>query len=485
MTIINDGLSEDARSFYKVINQIKTMYKDTTISEEDRIKVVELLRVLKYKVQFDVLNQCIQNNDYITSVLAGIDTKLLHIDAEREEIKQQIEEMDLVPNTKRLVALRRTSNELDRIKSLIEKRQFNFVIQALNEGLVTTNELVSACNLVLKEGVQDYSKLFGTQLVVDGQINKRAIDLLFEIILDTSLKKDLRKYVEANQAYLNLLDKKQDNERFLKLVKLASNNQVALREYLRVRSVLSESSHNTYIKNREILATKRIVLDNLPTDGIAGIFNRKQRDSLSIEIMAAEHEIKEYETKMEEVKKLEGILLNVGLGDVIDSLSNTNYEQNLSVPERAAMYVKTACGRAAFDYHTAEVSVKKSNEELDQKISKAIMRSESELAALSTKAHRLIVEDRQDILKIMSLLEEKKEEGLSPLLAAFILKALSDSKNLDYQDIVDMCNLDVNVEQLYGQYLQATQDEVLEIQNQITNIQYEEEEITTGHQIRK
>ena len=86
-----------------------------------RVTLQELLRVLKYKVQFDILEKSLKDDDYITSVVADIDTKLIHIDQERKEINESLATNSLLSNTRRLIALRRTSNELDRINSFAIK----------------------------------------------------------------------------------------------------------------------------------------------------------------------------------------------------------------------------------------------------------------------------------------------------------------------------------------------------------------------------
>ena len=87
----NGIVSDEARSLYQTFKEIRVYLNQTpAISVEDRKKIGELLRVLKYKIEFDVLEESLKDDSFITSVVADIDTKLLHIDQERKEITDNI-----------------------------------------------------------------------------------------------------------------------------------------------------------------------------------------------------------------------------------------------------------------------------------------------------------------------------------------------------------------------------------------------------------
>ena len=191
----NGIVSDEARSLYQTFKEIRVYLNQTpAISVEDRKKIGELLRVLKYKIEFDVLEESLKDDSFITSVVADIDTKLLHIDQERKEITDNMKNMQLVTSTRRLIALRRTSNELDRIKTYIRERQFDYYVEAMNAKLESTNELVMACNQVLRNGMNDYSYMFGHELVGNNGLDKEGLDLLFSIITNKELKEQLSNY---------------------------------------------------------------------------------------------------------------------------------------------------------------------------------------------------------------------------------------------------------------------------------------------------
>ena len=257
-------LTDEARSFYKIFKEIRIYLNQTpSISDEDRKNIAELLRVLKYKIQFDILKDSIENDNFITSTVADIDTKLLQIDKERKEINDRIKDMQLVTGTKRLIALRRTSNELDRIRTYISNREFNFYIDAMNAEVKSTNELIAVCNQVLRDGEEEYATIFGNPLIGRDGVSKTGIDLLFSIMTDGDLRGELERYLKVEDKFLAIQEEKDNNSLFLKLIDLSKKNEVAVREYLKLRVVLNEQHIAEYEHHREDYATKKLVLANL------------------------------------------------------------------------------------------------------------------------------------------------------------------------------------------------------------------------------
>lgn len=477
----NHVVSDEARSFNKIFEQVRTYLTQTPdLSLEDRQKIGELLRVLKYNVEFQILEDSLNDDGFIKSVVGDIETKLLHIDEERKRINESIRNNELLNNTRRLVALRRTSNELDRILTYIKNRQFSYYIETMNEILGSTNELIIACSKVLAHGNEDYTHMFGNTIVGNNGIDKEGIDLLFSIITDVDLKAELDRFLKAEEKYKSILAEKNANKKFLELINLAKKNEVTFREYLKVRPVLSSESNKTYLANRENLATSKLVLDNLKSDGLAGIFNKRQREQLEIDILRYETDIKSYEEKKQEAEKLEVILAGIGLGDVVFALSNTVEGVELTVEEKVAAYLKASIKKTSFDVRPAQTRVSERNKEIDGRLTRASLELGDVVNTLSNKAHRLVTSYHDDVVRMYSLFSTRKETGFSPILAAYILKLLSDSRNLDYRDINDMCTLDIDIEAMFKKYALLHQEETRIIQEELMDVYNVEEAFTNG-----
>lgn len=477
----NPVISDEAHTFYKVLGQVRAYLTQTPdISLEDRQKIAELLRVLKYNVEFQILEDSLRDDSFITSVVGDIKTKLLHIDEERKSINESIKNNELLNNTRRLIALRRTSNELDRILTYIQNRQFSYYIEAMNEILGSTNELVIACSNVLAHGNKDYTHMFGKTVVRNDSVDKEGIDLLFSIVTDGDLKAELDRFLKIEEKYNAILEEKNSNKRFMELINLIKSNEVTFREYLKLRPVLSPESNASYLANRENLATSKLVLDNLKSDGLAGIFNKRQRDQLEIDILRYEADIKSYEEKKKEAEKLEAILVGVGLGDVVTALSNIVEGVELTIEEKVAAYLKASFKKSSFDIRPAQIRVSERSIEIDSRLAIASLKLNDVVSSLSNKAHKLVTSYHDDVVKMYSLFNTRKDNGFSPILAAYILKLLSDSRSLDYRDINDMCSLEVDIEAMFNKYALLHQEETRVIQEQLMEVREEEEVFTNG-----
>ena len=470
-------LTDEARSFYKIFKEIRIYLNQTpSISDEDRKNIAELLRVLKYKIQFDILKESIENDNFITCTVADIDTKLLQIDKERKKINDSIKDMQLVTGTKRLIALRRTSDELDRIRTYISNREFNFYIDAMNAEVKSTNELIAVCNQVLRDGEEEYATIFGNPLIGRDGVSKAGIDLLFSIMTDGELRWEHERYLKVEDKFLAIQEEKDNNSLFLKLIDLSKKNEVAVREYLKLRVVLNEQHLAEYEHHREDYATKKLVLANLSTTGITGVLNKRQRDPLAVDILSLETAIKDHEEKVEEVKKLESILKNIGLGEVVDSLNNAIEGDELTVYDKVAAYLKASVKRYTFDVKTAHERIEARNKALDKKLDIELMYVNDSANGLSNKAHKLITLYHDDVVKMFNLFKVRSEHGFSPVLAAYILKALCDARNLDYREINEISCMDLDIEQLFKIYAEITQAEVKNIQESLMDVQNQEDE---------
>ena len=88
-------ISAEARSFYAVIKDIKSFYANNiSITEEDKKKVKELLTVLKYKVQFDILDECLSSEDGFKEVLKEVQAKLDELEKMAQQMAAQQPQQD-------------------------------------------------------------------------------------------------------------------------------------------------------------------------------------------------------------------------------------------------------------------------------------------------------------------------------------------------------------------------------------------------------
>lgn len=432
------------------------------ISYEEREKLSELLRVLKYIVQYDILEQCFHDNAFLISVVADIDTRLFAIEEEELLLKQ-----DRKKNVKRLIALKRTTADLKRIKQSILDKDFSFYVKEMNASLQSTEELVTACNAVLVTGKDNYMRLFNSSK--DDNVSIEGINVLFNILTMPGLKGKLEEFLSLEHSFAALRKEKADNIRFLEYLKLAKRNEILLREYLAVVGKVNGSNYDYYLVNKETVATGEMALADIATQGLQGILNKRRREQLEKGIEEARACVLEYEKNSQRYRELNNLLHRFGLGPVIDVYSS--YGEEKSVEDRVATFIKASFNRKFFSITAAEEKVRARNREIDYSLESEKLYVENSKSKVEEQARDFIVLNHDDVVTILEMLTENNHMDFSPLLAAYILKAISDAKYLSYEEILRVCSINLDVEGLIGMYREQYNVEARDIQQELAQLE--------------
>ena len=202
--------------------------------------------------------------------------------------------------------------------------------------------------------------------------------------------------------------------------------------------------------------------------------NSLERKVLEDRIEKNRYLVETHLEKKKEASKLEEILRGLGLGGVVDSLSFVNYEMTMSVEEKIAYYIKSYVKKSTFDIRKIVASIENANEVFEEELEERRELLEEKRTRLDVDTLMLVDYYHDDLVLFFKLLNERKREGFTPKLAAYVLKVLSDAKNLDYHDIIDMCNLEVDVDNLFDIYNKLNKDEADTLYQQLAQIEQEE-----------
>ena len=104
------------------------------------------------------------------------------------------------------------------------------------------------------------------------------------------------------------------------------------------------------------------------------------------------------------------------------------------------------------------------------------------LNTLSNEAYRLFTKYHDDVIKLFELFKTRDNNDFSPLLSTYILKVLSDAKSLSYDEINEICLLDIDIDALFRSYAVMNQSETKNIQEQLEVVAEEEESFTEDNE---
>lgn len=462
-----------SNNFKESFGQIKTyLQNNPNLSKEDYKRISELLHVLKYVVQFNILEQCFHRSSALASVVADIDRKLASLQREQELLLKE-------PNTKifrRLVAIKNNVQELNKLKESINRKDFRFFVQDMNAGLKNSEELIAACSAVLSQGQEDYVNLFGKDVVRDKKIGEEGINVLFGILTNPLLKRQLKSFLMYEKQYNELREERDEDAKFLDYIRLAKKYEESLREYLSCAK--SDLKSDIYLRNKEEVLSGELALNEIPTEGLAGILNKKRREKVEADLEKAKRGVRTYQESMTKRINLERILVEAGLGPIIDVYFKSAGDIG-SIEERVVTFIKSTMNRQHFNIEAAEGRLVARLEELDGLLASEKIKLES--LTLDPQARQYISLNYADVVRVLDIMDAKDSQSFSPLLAAYILKILSDVKNLDYEEILGICALDLDPGKLFQTYLTQMEASAKSYHEQLIHIdEIDQETVSPG-----
>lgn len=439
--------SISASELKSAINEVKTLLKEkTNVTDEERKIMRDLMQVLRFAVEFDILEECFSNNANMMSVVADIDTKLISLDNERKEI---ISEPDSADKNIRLISLAISKNRLIEVKKSIQTKDFDFYTESMSNNITSGNALIAACYNILSSGFEDYSYLFGESLASGTSIGTEAIDKIFSIIHNTDLQKELEGYFNAEKVYQDHVEHVNDNNEYIRYLELAKENEGLLKDYIELRTLTSESvlRHEIELRNRIDVTT--IELDNMPDSHMMRLVSTRRRNDLESIIATSTQELDKIMRNKLRKEEVAEKLREAGLGKVIDCYGRV-IEGARGIEERVAEFLKASLRRTSLDITGAKMRLEESNKKIAGLNVRANQAIDNYKSTMSSYGRELVTEYHDDVKKIIELLKDKSKKD--NLITIYVLRILAESKNLSYQDVNEICNLKVGTEKLAEGY---------------------------------
>lgn len=428
--------------FKQLINSIKDIGLDSESLEEKKV-VQDLVEVLKYICEFDILSYAYDNSEEFNSIIPNIDAKLALLDLRIQEIKNKYKEEGSLTTfeMRKLQAARMSYNRYQDIKDAIETRNFEHYVDMMNKNLSNASQIIAVCSSALSMGEKDFSELFGEKISDEEHISENYLNILYRIVNNHQLISELKLYFKReNGAQVDSQHYDKDNK-YLEYLRLAKKYFPQLREYIAAKSLISESGRNKESMLRARLGKSKLELDSLSEGFFASIRNHKERVSLQHQIDKDEEELARIENKRPQIYELESTLKSIGLAPVIDAFDYKIEDKNDSPEQAAVDYLKANLSRTGLDITSVENKVAHEMSILNSRIEKRDSIVNGAFEHLSPYAQKLVTNFHDDVVKILDIIEEKRPGGITPLLAAYVLKALVDAKNISYEELNNIIRL--------------------------------------------
>ncbi len=428
-------------SYRELFTSLKSMGV-SGISPKDKQILLDLLKTLNYICEFKILEQCYDHDETIRSIIPNINVKLEKLGATIDQLQVKVVESGELTDFEKikLRAITVTYNRYAEIKDAIEKRNFDHYVNFMNNNLSSSNQITAVCSGVLDQADVDYAKTF----VIKDKA-KTAVDVIFDLKQIPNLAQDLTRHFNRIKHYVVENEEKiRDDQEYLRYLDLIKDNEVLFRRFMESIIVIGTDDNDKEIIVRERLSRNKLKLADLNRNVLTSLKNIKQISTLESVIEKDEAELE----KIERVKESFGLIMSqmndVGLTPIANQYVSTTANIDASVEQRVVDYVKVSMRAKSFDI----TDVKKKIEEEVRTLESQRFRKKDLLAGsyenLSEYGKELVSKYPDETKHMLDIVNNKVKGEVTPLFAAYALKALMDSKSISPANLTQITKIGKN-----------------------------------------
>lgn len=424
-------------SYKELITSIKSIGVDN-VSPKDKQVLVDLLKTLKYIGEFRLLKQCYDKDKTIDSLVPFIDSKLMDLKSKLNALDEKLVETGELSEFEKIKnrALTVTYNRYAEIKKAIQTRNFDHYVDFMNNNLNSATQIIAICSSVLDQANVGYAKSF----VINGN-DKTAVDLIYDLKNMPALAHDLTVYFNRRKHYtVDNLEKVRADEQFMAYLDTIKNNEQLVRDFMEAVHIIGTSENDKAVVVRERLSHNKTRLAELNKNFLSSLKNTKEIAYLESEVEKDEFELRKIISAKEKFGFILSELDKIGLRPFADQFVSPTANIDDSIEQRVVNFVKTSMRKDRFDIR----SVKAKIEEEIRLLNSQIVRKESildeSLKNISSYGQELIKKYPEETEHILDVVNGNVQGEVTPIFAAYALKALMDSKSLKVSSLNEIVN---------------------------------------------
>lgn len=465
--------SEELSQFKSLTLELVELSKIEDLSAESKNVIKDLTIALKYQIEYSIMNEILKESESVKELVPTIDEMINRIKTFKANIYENFnnsgKEVMEISDRIKLLTMEKNLRRLNEIRETVETRSFNSYINAMNNQISSSNDLVIIIKSVLSDGYNEY---FSKLLINDGKVNENIMMLIYSIMKDKSLFKELKEYIDKEHEVSMLKKDYEQDEKNLEMFYKCRDYENEFRRYIVLTSRMNEYDTLEGELNDSISVSSSKIND-LSNQKYSRVFFNSKIKKLEADVYKKKDRLEIIHHQREELSLLEEKLISLGFGPIISSFK-TEIGQMESVYDKFVMYIKTKMNTNLFDVDGFIVSFK----ERMRKKRIDLITNERKLPTVlkddSNLAIKLIGNYHDDIEKIVDLYNV--DEDMSKLVAFYVLNLLCSAKKLDYKDLDDVYVSEESVDETFRRLEDCLNKDLEKINEEVHNL---EENITS------
>lgn len=460
--------SEELSQFKSLTLELVELSKIEDLNIESKNVIKDLTTALKYQIEYSIMNEVINESESVKEIIPTIDEMVNRIMTFKTSIYGKFREsgkevMDLSDRIK-LLTMEKNLRRLNTIKEAVEKRNFNSYINAMNNQISSSNDLVIIIKSVLSDGYNEY---FSNDLIEDGKVNENIMMIIYSIMKEKTLFKELKEYIDKEHEVKELKTDYEQDERDLEMFYKCREYENEFRRYIVLTSRMKE--YDTLEGELENSISETLSkIDALTGQKYSKVFYNSTLKKLETDVLRKKDKLDRIHKQREELKILEDKLISIGFGPILSSFK-TELGQMNNIYDKFVMYIKTKMNTDLFDVNGFIVGFKERMRKKRIEVSSSERKLPSVLEVDGNLTKKLIENYHDDVEKIVNLYNI--DEDMSKLIAFYVLNLLCSAKKLDYTDLNDVYVSDESMEETFKRLEECLNKDLEQINEEVKNVE--------------
>ncbi len=466
--------SEELSQFKSLTLELVELSKIDDLSVESKKVVRDLTTALKYQIEYSIMNEVIKENESVKEIIPTIDEVVNRIMTFKAGIYEKFREsgkevMDLSDRIK-LLTMEKNLRRLNGIKEAVEQRNFNSYINAMNNQISSSNDLVIIIKSVLSDGYNEY---FSKNLIKGGKVNENVMMIIYSIMKDKTLFKELKEYIHKEHEVEELKTDYEQDERDLDMFYKCREYENEFRRYIILTSRMKEYDTLEGELTADVSESSSKI-DDLTSQKYSRVFYNSTLKKLETDVLRKKDKLDRIHKQREELKILEDKLTSLGFGPILSSFK-TELGQMNNVYDKFVMYIKTKMNTDLFDVNGFIAGFKERMRKKRVEVSVSERKLPGILDNDGNLTKKLIEYYHDDVEKIVNLYNV--DEDMSKLIAFYVLNLLCSAKKLDYTVLNDVYVSDESMEETFKRLegclnkdLERINEEVQDVEEDISSV---------------
>lgn len=427
----------DFKEFLKTIISLGTGH----IYQDDKKLLVDLLSTLRFYYEFLVLGYCYDNNPALQSLLSSIDVKAAKYKAMIDELERKrdtvgFDEFDHV----KLKARKLSYDRCQELRRVILDRDFKHYTAFMNQQVDSANQIMAICASALANVEIDYAKEFE----ISGK-KCTVLDVIDKLRRDKKLCDELNTFYTREKKFSVDGQSLEQDKKFLDYIRKVKENEALVRRYrdTLIKSGVNSVDEDTVLHSR--ISRNKLELENLNNGILSNLRNSREKYRIESQIERDEKDLKSREENRPLLREVEVAMKEAGLESISRQYRSATSNTDQNVEQRVIDFIKLAMTKNSFEIKAVEANLEEKINSYEKRLDQKATLVDAYRNSMSPYAQEIVDKYHDEGDKIIDIINNNvKGAAITPLLSAYVLKALFDAKQLTFEDYKHISNTSAN-----------------------------------------